>query len=105
MVAVYQHSCAHKVARQLQRRSQMAQAMAFDVWTQYTQHCHDMRVRMQQMVTRAAYAKVRGAFAGWAHWAVASAGNFPVPNIFNRQSCSLMVFLSAFNVPSCFGEA
>lgn len=74
MVAVYQHSCAHRVSKQLKRRSQMAQAMAFDVWTQYTQHCHDLRVRMQQMMTRAAYAKLRGAFAGWGKWAAASAG-------------------------------
>lgn len=91
MVAVYQHSCAHKVARQLQRRSQMAQAMAFDVWTQYTQHCHEMRVRMQQMVTRAAYAKLRGAFAGWAHWAVASAGNLRCP-VFSAGKAALCAF-------------
>lgn len=75
MVAVYQHSCAHRVSKQLKRRSQMAQAVAFDVWTQYSQHCHDLRVRIQQMMTRAAHAKLRGAFAGWAQWAAASAGN------------------------------
>ena len=74
MVAVYQHSCAHKVARQLQRRSQTFQAMAFDIWAQYTQQCHNMRVRMQQMAAKAAYAKVAKAFAGWAQWAAASAG-------------------------------
>ena len=89
MVAVYQHSCAHKVARQLQRRSQMAQAMAFDVWMQYTQHCHSMRVRMQQLVTRADYAKLAGAFAGWAQWAAASAGNLKCHNV-QQQSTRLL---------------
>ena len=74
MVAVYQHSCAYKVARQLLRRSQMQQAMAFDVWLQFTQHCHSVRVRMSQMATQAAYTKLAGAFAGWAQWAAASAG-------------------------------
>ncbi len=75
MVAVYQHSCAYKVARQLLRRSQMQQATAFDVWLQYTQHRQSMRVRMQQMVTQASGAKLAAAFAGWAQWAAASAGD------------------------------
>ena len=96
MVAVYQHSCAHRVSKQLQRRSQMAQAMAFDVWMQYTQHCHDLRVRMQQMMTRAAYAKLHGAFAGWAHWAAASAGNLWYPaaaiRTAQRQLCKIPQF-------------
>ncbi|KAL0023069.1 hypothetical protein WJX79_008548 [Trebouxia sp. C0005] len=73
MVAVYQHSCTHKVIRQLLRRSQMQQAMAFDVWLQYTQHRHNMRVHMQMMVTQAAHRTLSGAFQGWAQFAAASA--------------------------------
>ena len=78
MVAVYQHSCVLRVARQLQRRSQLAQATAFDVWMQYAQHCRHMRIRMQQMVMRAAYAKLAGAFAGWVQWTAACAGDSSV---------------------------
>lgn len=74
MVAVYQHSCACKVARQLHRRSQMVQAMAFDVWVQYTQHCQETRVRLQQVLARAAHAKMAGAFKGWVQWTAASTG-------------------------------
>ena len=88
MVAVYQHSCAHRVSKRLRRRRQMAQAMAFDVWVQYTQHCHDLRVRMQQIMTQAAYAKLRGAFAGWRKWAAASAGNLWCPADANRKAQS-----------------
>ena len=75
----------------------MAQAMAFDVWMQYTQHCHDLRVRMQQMMTRAAFAKLRGAFAGWAHWAAASAGilQYPSSSTGKAQSqlCRMLPFI------------
>lgn len=71
---MYQHSCAYKVARQLLRRNHMQQAMAFDVWLQYTQHRRSVQMRMQQMVTQAAYAKLAGAFSSWAQWAAASAG-------------------------------
>lgn len=50
-----------------------------------------MRVRMQQMATRAAYAKLRGAFAGWAHWALASAGDSSVQ--YSQQAKTWMVCL------------
>lgn len=97
MVAVYQHSCAHRVSKQLRRRSQMAQAIAFDVWMQYTQHCHDLRVRMQQMVTEAAFAKLHRAFAGWAHWAAASAGILRYPSSptgkAHCQLCGMLPFI------------
>ena len=76
MVAVYQHSCTYKVARQLLRRAHMQQAMAFDIWLHYTKHRRHQRVGMQQMAAQAAYAKLTAAFTGWAHWAAASAGQF-----------------------------
>jgi len=75
MVAVYQHSCTYKVTRQLLRRSQMQQAVAFDVWLQYTQHRHNLQVHMQLMVTQAAHRTLSRAFQGWAQFAAASAGD------------------------------
>jgi len=75
MVAVYQHSCTYKVTRQLLRRSQMQQAVAFDVWLQYTQHRRNLQVHMQLMVTQAAHRTLSGAFQGWAQVAAASAGD------------------------------
>ena len=75
MVAVYQHSCTYKVTRQLLRRSQMQQAVAFDVWLQYTQHRRNLQVHMQLMVTQAAHRTLSGAFQGWAQFAAASAGD------------------------------
>lgn len=74
-VAEYQHNCAYKVARQLQRRDQVQQTTAFVVWQQYSQRCQQMRAGLQQLVSRATHAKLARTFAAWSRCASASAGN------------------------------
>lgn len=81
-VAEYQRVCAFKVARQLQRQDQVRQTTAFLVWQQYTQHCQQMRAGLQQLVRRAAHAKLRTAFAAWSQYASAKAG---------RPFCNLLL--------------
>ena len=92
MVAVYQHRCAYKVARQLLRRAHQQQATVFDVWLHYTKQRRQQRLGMQQMASQAAYAKLAAAFTGWAEWAAASAGQFVL--LLDTKSKCLPIHLS-----------